>query len=192
MGTESSQSVLAAVDDIRRVLTEWVAAKNFRNVDFVETLEPDNSDIDDIQTDYEAIVEPTSLELARFEIWVLPGGYIQIGLEQYDRLKKRLGLHTWLHGYVDVQYGCHLTEQQLVAILEEIAAGSVFVTAKSNFGFLGRVRAAITEEVKNRLALKGYENLEWMNGMEILPNDTNSNVRFSLFGKSHIVRYKGW
>ena len=188
----NGEPLLTSVVEIRHVIGEWLSLKQFKNVRISEVLEPDNSDIDDVQTDYEVVFEPDSLSAARVEIWVLQDKYIEIHFDKIERVNKRFGLRSSHRGCVDLQWGHEMTRRQLVVILEEISGGHVWAKINTCLGFVLNESAAITEERKKYLEDQGYSNIEWSSGLYTIPECRSSMTKSYAFWKNHIVNYHPW
>jgi hypothetical protein len=149
---------------LRAALADWYRNSGASDqVAFREVTAPPDDPDDDYLVVYEAVFEPSSLEMARVDVWLTDDGYVAIGLEKRGRIAKRLGVKGNPIRFAAGHEPAAVSLPDLLSLLDAAAGGHLAIIARANrlFG-LWSTKAAMDPDTYDRLEASGHRDLDWI------------------------------
>ena len=158
-------------------------------ISFQEDPSPTSDPADSYALSYSAVIEPTSLDRCRIEIWLTDTGHVAAGIEKWRRLADRLKLRT----SKGVRFAAGhepgvINEAALLALLAVIASGQISILYRTVWRRLSGASAVITPQGLSALQESGYQRLRWIS--EVVDRSDVNGFPQRLFGG--IARYEPW
>jgi hypothetical protein len=149
----------------RVALADWYRTRaGSDQITFREITEPRNDPYPDYVLVYEAVFEPSSVEMARMEVWLTDDGYVGVGLETRGRIAKRLG-RSWTgpKQFAAGHEPITVSVAELLSLLDAAAEGHLAIIARAN-RLLGvwSTKAVMDRQTYDRLKLTGHRDLRWI------------------------------
>jgi hypothetical protein len=136
-----------SIKNLSQELKKWLSAKGLVSVDFQEATDLAFDPQDDYRVVYQAEFLPKAPQQARLEVHLTDKGNVGIGFESRQRVANRLGVRNLRDGFVGGFEPSVPQIEELLLILNLVAAGEVIVraTVMPCFG-LGRTRTYLTRK----------------------------------------------
>ena len=162
MGASDSEKALS-LRHLQGVLSEWLKHRKPDAVRFVENTQPEEDPDSRYTVIYEAVFEPSTLDVCRVELWFTTDGEIALGLETRSRIASRLGVKTRQYGFATGHEPRQITQEGLMALLGLVANGEVAI-ATTTFPIWGlyKAKAFVHPNSFNILSSKGYDCDWWL------------------------------
>jgi hypothetical protein len=146
------------VNEAKSIFSAWSPERlAAAGISFRETLNPVPHRGDDYRVIYEAVFEPNVLDKARIEFWVTDTGHVAVGVEKYERIRKRTGLITFRHGFALGHEPRIMNKGVLQILFEAISLGKISISVQSFLKIITSVKLLIWNSHYESLAKTGYQ-----------------------------------
>jgi hypothetical protein len=173
------------IKEIKSVFAIWTEeALVHAGIQFKESFEPPLDPHYDYRFIYQASFDPAALDKASIEFWVSETGYVAIGVESYERIRRRTGLKA-IRGGIATGHEPRIVDGEGLHILfDAVTQGKVFIVVKSFLKIITSVHLRTQASGHGAAALSGYP-FDWVSPMVDPAQDLSAP-----FGD--VLRYQPW
>jgi hypothetical protein len=148
--------VIALEEEIR----SWRSTRNFGHVEAIESHEVTQDN--DYQVTYEITFASPLIDRLQLSLFATRDGYVGVGMERWERIAARRGLHIAATGYVTGHEPGPMSQAQLRAVLDAAAAGDICLIARPGLFGIGRSGAAVLRSSIVRPELFAGPHWKWL------------------------------
>jgi hypothetical protein len=150
-------------DTAKTTLDTWFGDHHVESVHRIYVENPAKDPYARYKVIHETILEPTSLEMARVEVWFTDSDEIAIGFETIERVAKRLSVSSSKSGFAAGHEPQRVSREGLLVMLDIVAAGEIALhaTILPLVGVSG-ITAYTSSDALARLANVGYDVTQWL------------------------------
>jgi hypothetical protein len=145
-------------EEVKSIFSAWSPERlSAAGVSFRESLNPVPDRGDDYRVIYEAVFEPNVLDKARIEFWITDTGHVAIGIEKYERIRKRTGLITFRHGFALGHEPKIMNKEALQILFDAVSLGKISISVKSLLKIITSVKLFMWNSHYESLVKTGYQ-----------------------------------